>query len=120
MNKLYYVNRDAEIKELDVLENTSYGVVFTNENGMQRQISYGSLNTTNYFDSLKKAQKVVLKSLIAEMNNSRHQLLQSENKLAEFLYSMRVVETPFEDILDLVQHDAEINSLMEDIFNEPN
>lgn len=121
MNKLYFkAENSSEIKELEILESTSYGIVYTNENGMQRQISYLSLNTGSYFDSMKKAQKRVLKELLLKMSSSRHELLKSEIKLSEFLYSLQITDVPFEDILDLVQHDTDINSLLEDIFNEPN
>ena len=121
MGKLYYLYQDGslETKELEVLETTSFGFVYVNENGMQRIISYEELNKGRYFDSLKILQKTILKELITKMNTARNNLIQSENRLAEFLHSIRVADTPFEDILDLIQHDTDINKLLEEIFNDP-
>lgn len=120
MKNIYFVYSDnLEIKELEVLDTTSYGVVYTNENGMQRQIPHEELNKGKYFDSLKAAQKKVLKELIQRMNTSRQQLIQSENRLAEFLHSIRIADTPFEDILCLIQYDTDTNKLLKEIFNDP-
>lgn len=120
MKNIYFVYSDnLEIKELEVLDTTSYGVVYTNENGMQRQISHGELNKGRYFDSLKAAQKKVIKELMQRRNTSRQQLIQSEIKLAEFLYSIRTEDTPFEDILCLIQYDTDTNKMLEEIFNDP-
>ena len=62
MSKLYYLYQDGslETKELEVLETTSFGFVYVNENGMQRIISYEELNKGRYFDSLKILQKTIL------------------------------------------------------------
>jgi len=113
--ELYRLLNSNEIKKLDILSESLNCVTYINEYGFKRTCHKSKFEEEGLFSSLHEVNKALLKRLIQKVHESRNKMLQSEIYLAEFIHKLNN-KVPFDDILNLVQADSEINEELWKIF----